>query len=342
MLNFFTSSRTAPTRRPSVKPRFARPRLEGLEERAVPALLSDPALAGLEPVAAFVQTLYLDELGRAGSPAELSANVAALNAGASPQAVVSGIINSPEARQRTVAGFYNEFLGRSPSGGEEQGWVNLLAAGQTQEQVLSAILSDPQQEFFNRAQGLVATGTPDQRFVASLYAPLLGRMASDAEVAGQVATLSTVGQQGLALGFLRSTEYRTSAFNDLFDNVLNRDADQAGLTDFLNSGIDLAAARFQFVTSNEFLQAASRGALGLGVNAATGTSVPSINAALGANSNFGRSTPAPGTFGGSFTTNAVGSGFAGGFGAASTFGSVNSFGTPTFGSTFADDGLGSF
>ena len=104
----------------------------------------DTAFAGLTAQEHFVQALYLDDLGRAGSKAELDAWVAMLNApGGSQTAVASALGRSAEAETYLVRSWYAAYLGRSAVGGEEQGWVNQLLSGQTEEQVLSGFLATP-------------------------------------------------------------------------------------------------------------------------------------------------------------------------------------------------------
>ena len=117
--------------------------------------------AGLTAQQRFVQALYLDDLGRAGGVAELNGWVAVLNS-AGQRAVVTDIEDSFEARDRVVQGWYQTFLGRAPRNGEENGFANLLAT-KTEEQVLSQILAS--NEFYARAQTLISSGTPDQRYV---------------------------------------------------------------------------------------------------------------------------------------------------------------------------------
>src|SRR5262249_37718585 len=113
------------------------------------------ALAGLSAPERFVQALYLDELGRAGSKAQLDRWVTGLlnQPGGSQRAVAAGIAGSLEAQDYLVKSWYVAFLGRQAQGGEEQGWVKLLRSGQSEEQVLSQMLGDPtNNEFYKRAQ----------------------------------------------------------------------------------------------------------------------------------------------------------------------------------------------
>src|SRR5262249_25985951 len=118
------------------------------------------AFTGLTAQERFVQGLYLDVLGRPGARDELDYWVGVLDApGGSQAAVANGIESSFEARDSLVRSWYLTFLGRQAVGGEELSWVNQLLQGRPEEAVLGDFLASP--EFFNRAQGLVSTGSAD-------------------------------------------------------------------------------------------------------------------------------------------------------------------------------------
>src|SRR5262249_9660592 len=146
------------------------------------------AYAGLSAQQRFVQAVYLNALGRAGSTAELNGWVNVLQGPNGQAAVAQGIENSPEGRANLGKGWYRTFLGRTAQGGEELAHANALRAGATEEAVLGGILGS--QEFLTRAQTLIATGTQQERFVQALYLLLLNRTAGAGEVAGQVAALN--------------------------------------------------------------------------------------------------------------------------------------------------------
>src|SRR5262249_22550918 len=157
--------------------------------------------------------------GRPGSRSELDGWTAQMapDATALSAAVVSGIHGSPEARDHLVRGWYLAFLGRQANGTEELGWVNLLLSGQSEEPVLSMILSDPHHEFYDRAQALVSSGTPDERFVTALYGLLLDRAPGGAEAADAVTALKALGGQAYALSVLQSQELRTDRLEGYYD-----------------------------------------------------------------------------------------------------------------------------
>jgi hypothetical protein len=208
------------------------------------------ALTGLTADEAFIQTLYLDNLGRAGGKAELDGWLAAFNSGGST-AVASDIQASQEARNHLVKSWYLTYLGRAANGVEEQIWVNLLAT-ESEEQVLSAILSNSGHEFYNRAQTLISSGTADERYVKALYFVLLDRSPSAAEVQGWINVLPQIGLQGIALEFLHATEFRTDLFESYYNALLDRPSDAPGLNSLVTSTADTAQVRVDFGGSPEF------------------------------------------------------------------------------------------
>jgi uncharacterized repeat protein (TIGR01451 family) len=198
----------------------------------------------------FVQGLYQNKLGRTGALAELDFWVSVLNGPNGSRALVtSAIAHSVEALRDLVDGWYVTYLGRSPQNGEEMGWVNLLQS-LTQEQALSYILGS--QEFFNRAQSLIATRTAQERSVQALYQLLLNRTASTAESGGWVSTLPQIGQQGVALAFLKSQEYRIDQFTRYYNVLPHRPPDTSGLQGWIFSKLDASTVRIDFEASSEF------------------------------------------------------------------------------------------
>src|SRR5262249_49366737 len=206
------------------------------------------ARAGLAGNARFVEALYLDELGRAGDTTNIRDAgywVAALDSGALSRAdVAQGIASSAEAEDRLVQTWYRTYLGRPAQGGEEQYWVSRLAQGQTHEQVLGGLLSSD--EFVNRTQALVGSGTADERYVQGLYRQLLNRSGTAAEVAYWVERLPQLGRQGVAQGFLGAAEFRADQFEGYYNALLHRPGDPRGLDYWVFADLDLSAVRLGF------------------------------------------------------------------------------------------------
>jgi hypothetical protein len=107
--------------------------------------------------AAFVDNLYRDALGRTAVPDGENSWVPLLNVGVQRSTVGFAIINSGEAINDVVDGFYSRYLHRQPppviqAGWEGQGWSDAiqrgpLHAGLTDEQVIAAFIGSD--EYFN-------------------------------------------------------------------------------------------------------------------------------------------------------------------------------------------------
>jgi hypothetical protein len=209
--------------------------------------------AGLSPEERAVQALYIDDLSRAGSVAELDGWVSQLEGTALTPVVVSGIEGSPEARDRLVKSWYATYLGRQAQSGEESTFANQLLAGATEEQVLSQILGDPvSHEFFNRAQSLIGGSDANSNYVQALYQLLLGRTGSAAEVASWVSDLqSGVTREQVAQDFLSSTESRTDVVAGYYVRLLHRAGDPFEISDWVNTGFDEFHIRVDIQSSAE-------------------------------------------------------------------------------------------
>lgn len=202
----------------------------------------------------FVQSLYLNVLGRAGSTAELNGWVAAIAADATYAQVASGIEHSFEARTRLVRNWYQQYLGRPADPVGEQAWAAQLVNGASEETVLAGLLGSA--EFRARAQTQIGSGSPDERDVQFLYQSLLGRTASSGEVAAWAVLLPTAGPQAIALGFLTSPEWRSKTIAANYTTLLHRPADTAGAAAFLSlwnfTNTDATTIRVLFEGSDEF------------------------------------------------------------------------------------------
>ncbi len=209
------------------------------------------AFTGLTANERFVQTLYLDDLGRGGSKAELDGWLLSVNGRTlSRLEIATDILHSQEAEDHLVKSWYLTYLGRPAVGGEEQGWVNMLLQGAPEEAVLTQILSSA--EFYNRAQSLAPGGTAQQNYVQALYMVLLHRQGSAAEIQGWVNMLATVGEQGVALAILQSQECRAYCFEGYYNALLHRPGDPAGLASWVTSNLDAATVLADFEGSAEF------------------------------------------------------------------------------------------
>src|SRR5262249_24653004 len=193
--------------------------------------------------------VYQERLQRNAEDAGLAAWKNVL-ASAGQAAVVTGIDQSLESRMNFIRHLYQRFLGRNPQNGEGLGWVNALAS-ETEEQVLTQFLASG--EFYNLAQTLVSSGTPDERFIQAMYQLLLNRQASTTEVSQWENQLPTLGRAGVAAAFVESVEFRTDMVTALYNTVLQRNPDAAGLSAWVSSGMDLRHVREGIESSTEAL-----------------------------------------------------------------------------------------
>jgi carbonic anhydrase/acetyltransferase-like protein (isoleucine patch superfamily) len=174
----------------------------------------------------FVRSLYVDALGRTGSPEEADGWSGLLQAGASPLQVVRGFTTSPEFLDREVAGFYRDLLHRTATTAERGGWVVTLQAGSSETDVRQAFLTSPEYS---------ASHPGDAAFVAGLYSDVLGRNGSPAEVAGWAAALSGgLSRQAVALDFLTSAEHDLQLIDADYTGLLHRDGEAAGRQGWLS------------------------------------------------------------------------------------------------------------
>jgi hypothetical protein len=169
--------------------------------------LSNPLTAS----AAFVETLYVDLLRRAGnttSSSDAGFWVSQLAGGMmTPSGVAADIIRSPEAVGLLVDGLYLNLLGRASDAGGRAFFASMLQGGAPLEQVIAIMVGSP--EFAT----LTGSGAA---FVQSLYSKLLGRTAGSSEIAFWMSALPSMGRTGVASGFTTSPEFRSDIVQQLY------------------------------------------------------------------------------------------------------------------------------
>ena len=102
--------------------------------------------------AGFVNSIYLDSLGRPAEAATQAALVPVLNAGYSRLALATSVATSPEANSRFVSTVYTLFLGRPVDAPSLQIWTDFLVRGGQDTQVVAGIMGSD--EYFARAQSM--------------------------------------------------------------------------------------------------------------------------------------------------------------------------------------------
>jgi hypothetical protein len=179
--------------------------------------LTDPDLV---TEAGFVIGVYETLLNRGPDQAGLVTWVQALQAGFTPQQVVTMIWNSPEHFGLEVNQFYMKFLNRPADAAGRASFVNALLAGTPENAVELAILSSAE---------FSALHSSNANFVAALYQDVLGRAPDTAGMAFWQNALATgTTRTAAAMAFLNSVEANVRLINQDYALFLKRSPDQAG------------------------------------------------------------------------------------------------------------------
>jgi hypothetical protein len=161
----------------------------------------------------FVNSLYLDALGRSADPTETQEWANAIASGTSRGAVAIAIAESDEGRGRSLATagdnndgevfrLYQTVFGRSPDAAGAAAWSAALSNGATITQVAQAFVDSPE---FQQLYGSL----PLSDFIAALYRNALGRDPSPTESQGWVDALNAgASEASVVVGFSDSIESR--------------------------------------------------------------------------------------------------------------------------------------
>jgi hypothetical protein len=214
-----------------------------------PALATVTATNPLTGNAAYVETLYLDFLHRAGdlNPADHDAAgwVILLGQGMPAAAVAGAIARSAEGTGVAVTDLFHRFLGRAASPGEVTAYGGYLQNGGTLEGVMQGLLASPEYATHYHT---------DADFVQSLYQGLLHRTGANADVSAWVAALPQLGRAVVAQQFLTSPEFRGLEVGDDYAQLLHRTPSTAEVNTWVGSTLDLLTIDTLFAGSPEFQQ----------------------------------------------------------------------------------------
>ena len=198
-----------------VSPRRAILAVETLEDRCLPDATS------------FVTALYNQLLNRAPDTAGLNNWVAAINSGASNQAVATAIWQSAEHRGDQVDAAYQLILGRASDPTGRQVFVNALMSGQIGELGLDNIL-------FNSTEFALRNNTSNA-FISAVYVDMLGRTPSIGEEANWQAILATFGTNFVTTSIITSAESFGRIITQFYSTFLSRTPDSGGFSSFLSA-----------------------------------------------------------------------------------------------------------
>jgi hypothetical protein len=205
--------------------------------------------------ALFVDRVYNDLLGRAGSPNSADPGPATwasqLTSGTSRHDIALAIMSDGggEYDSRLVQAAFQQYLHRAAEPQALDYFVALLQAGLTAEQLdVDLVGSD---EYFNTRGG----GTNDG-FLDALYEDALGRSPDAGGRSSFDASLAAgTTRAQVADVVFGSPEYQRELVQSMYESLLNRPADAAGLAAFtaeLTAGLTDQQVMAQFIGSEEF------------------------------------------------------------------------------------------
>jgi hypothetical protein len=170
--------------------------------------------------------LYDDVLRRDPTPVEVATALATLAGGgdAGRSVLAQEVVLGPEARAIRVDNAFHTLLNRYPDSGELAAWVNQLpgsgsTTGTLGTSMVAAIAATS--EFYT------AAGDSPSAFMSKLYADLLSRAPSSAELASSSVFSTEIGQGvasarlAAANAVLSSSAFRTAEITSFFEDYLH-------------------------------------------------------------------------------------------------------------------------
>jgi uncharacterized repeat protein (TIGR01451 family) len=208
-----------------------------------------PFLGGTTTQGAVIESMYRTLLGRQGQPTEIQNWVARVQAGESYSKVATEFLNSTEYRTDVIDSYYVTFLGRSAESAGVAGWMTLFQAGWTETQISEAFVTSTE---------YAAKHADPSDYVESLYANVLGRDATSAEITlGTQLLGSGTSRIVLAADVIQSTEAYLRGIDGDYTAFLARVGETAGVSHWLNlvqqGTLTLAGVEADFFNTPEFV-----------------------------------------------------------------------------------------
>jgi SpoIID/LytB domain protein len=202
--------------------------LTGNQVRSALGLKSDwfsISWASPSEAAAVVTALYADLLGRGPDPTGLATWTAALLQGTDQAQLVGTLTRSDEYISKRVRQAYVEVLGREPDPAGAASWLQGIRAGG------GATVDDVQRTFYDSAEYFAISGGNDVGYVLRLYTTVLGRQASDQDLAVWVPRMQDprLGRSAVVDGIwfsMEAAQRRAGAYYRVF---LQREPDGPGV-----------------------------------------------------------------------------------------------------------------
>jgi hypothetical protein len=138
------------------------------------------------------------------------------------------LLSSTESLRTQVNAWYVTFLDRSATSDEMTRNVAALRRGQSSQMLQTRLLAS--QEFFNRTQEMIPSGTSSDRYLTGLYRLAINPAGSLDAVLMQFLrqTLQTKGRQAVASQVLSSAPNQTNQTQAIFIKVNQKPANSAG------------------------------------------------------------------------------------------------------------------
>ena len=176
---------------------------------------------------ALTYSLYADVLNREPDEGGLSTWTGyLLYQGWTPGMVANAILNSQEYYSARITDAYRSILNREPDPVGAADWLNRMLTGQTSVDAIASSFTRSQ-EYFNNAGGDPA------EFVRTLYRSMLGREASEDEVAYWADIAARSGTPVVADAIYQSYESGVIRVERVYQIYLKRGVDPAGISSWV-------------------------------------------------------------------------------------------------------------
>jgi uncharacterized protein YkwD len=187
----------------------------GVDERIVAGqILMSGEYVGSARDVLWIGRMYQEVLGRTAGPDEIAGWLSLLRSGATRVQVADNIAGSQEAYGQLVTQIFHDLLGRDPDAATAATYVNMLQSGSHRADIEAAVVVGPEY--------VAEHGGTDDGWVRGLYQDLLGRPASDGEVALWVGVLASSSRLDVVKKITSSPEYQQYALGRLGQAYLRR------------------------------------------------------------------------------------------------------------------------
>ncbi len=174
-------------------------------------------LAQNEP---FVTAALTDFLG-AATPEDVAAGVGALDGGTTRATYLRQLTTSDAWLGAIVDGFYTDTLGRPADEAGKAFWVDALRSGRTTVAKAAA-------QFYSSPEYYARVGGTDEAWVGDLVDTLLGREATEEDLAYWTSQIAVIGRGSVSLRLYQSAESAAARVEALYQHLLGRSAEPDG------------------------------------------------------------------------------------------------------------------